>query len=248
MIKHAVVTGAFQGLGRRIADALEAHGEYIVHRWDVRSISVGLHYYVDLENEASVRATARRVKDMTDNGTLHALVNCAGVNNLSSIEELSADSFDRHMNVNARAILLTVQALLPMMKQKASYEPGGTVCNIISNASHQPMRMSLAYNASKAAAAMITRQMARELFDTHGLTVFGVSPNRLHGTPMSVDVDKQVAQVRGWTSEEVDVHKFESLPIHEETDPAAVAEFVAWLLTTKERHRYLHGSILDYGS
>jgi NAD(P)-dependent dehydrogenase (short-subunit alcohol dehydrogenase family) len=145
------------------------------------------------------------------------------------------------MAVNARAMLYTVQALLPALSA------GGTVCNIISNASHMPMRHSLAYNASKAAADMLTRQMARELWGTHRVTVFGVSPNRLHGTPMSVSVDRQVAISRAWSAAEVRRRQLEALPIGEETDPATVAEFVAWLLSTKERHRYLHGAILDYG-
>jgi NAD(P)-dependent dehydrogenase (short-subunit alcohol dehydrogenase family) len=121
------------------------------------------------------------------------------------------------------------------------------VCNIISNASHMPMRFSLAYNASKAAAAMLTRQMARELWGTHGVTVFGVSPNRLHGTPMSVAIDQQVGVARGWPLDKVRKKQLEALPIGEETDPAAVAEFIGFLLSTKERHRYLHGAILDYG-
>lgn len=230
-MKHAVVTGAYQGLGARIANELEAVG-YKVHRWDLR-----FEQSVDLCSEGSVAAAVHRLPV----SHIHALVNCAGVNTLASVDELTSQSWDHHMAVNARGMLYTVQQLIPHLSA------GGSVCNIISNASHMPMRMSLAYNASKAAAAMLTRQMARELWGTHRITVFGVSPNRLHGTPMSVEVDKQVAVVRGWTMEQVRANQLAALPIGEETDPAAVAEFIGWLLSTKERHRYLHGAILDYG-
>jgi hypothetical protein len=33
----------------------------------------------------------------------------------------------------------------------------------------------------------------------------------------------------------------------EETDPAKLAEFIAFLLSSKERHKYLGGCILPYG-
>jgi NAD(P)-dependent dehydrogenase (short-subunit alcohol dehydrogenase family) len=144
-----------------------------------------------------------------------------------------------HIAVNSASILNTVQALWPKLRG------GGTVCNVISNASHMPMRMSLAYNASKAAAAMMTRQIARELGPA--VTVFGVSPNRLQGTPMSMEVDKQVSALRGWTWEETRQKQLEALPIGEETDPATLAEFIGFLLSNKRRHRYLHGAILEYG-
>ena len=226
-MKTAVVTGANGGLGRLIADQLEA-ADFSVQRWDINT-------GVDVTDELCLANIAIKPP------IVDVLVNCAGFNKLAAVPDLSAKSFDLHMNVNARAILLCTQALLPALAG------GGTVCNVISNASHMPMRMSLAYNASKAAAAMITRQMARELWDTHHITVFGVSPNRLAGTPMSNSVDEQVAKVRGWTLARVHHEQVARLPIGEETDTTALAEFIGFLLSTKQRNKYLHGAILDYG-
>ena len=45
-----------------------------------------------------------------------------------------------------------------------------------------PMTCSLAYNASKGAAHIMTLQLARELTKKHGITVFGIAPNKLKGT------------------------------------------------------------------
>ena len=94
----------------------------------------------------------------------------------------------------------------------------------------------------------MTRQMARELWGTHKITVFGVSPNRLKGTPMSENFDHYCAVVRGWSAEEVAKRQLEVMPIGEETDPLVVAEYIGFLLSTKERHKYFHGAIMDYGS
>ena len=234
MTKHAVVTGASQGLGGLIAYKLRADG-FTVCNWDVKC-----DYAVDVTDRRSVDRAADFLNEITDK--LDVLVNCAGINQIMPVPDLDGRCWDQHMNVNARGMLFTVQALLPFLQN------GGTVCNIISNASHLPMRYSLAYNASKAAAAMLTKQLARELCGAHKVTVFGVSPNRLKGTPMSDNFDAACARVRGWTAEETEKRQLEAMPIGEETDPLVVAEFIAFLLSTKERHKYLHGSILDYGS
>jgi len=233
-LKHAVVTGAYQGLGKLIAARLALNG-YTVHRWDLKGDA-----HVDVTSKSSVALAAERLQAVTPH--VDVLVNCAGYNQIKPIPELDAYTWDHHMNVNARGMLFTVQALLENLSA------GGTVCNIISNASHLPMRYSIAYNASKAAAAHMTRQMARELFGTHKVTVFGVSPNRLRDTPMSANFDKACAEVRGWTAEETARRQLEVMPIGEETDPLAVAEFIGFLLSTKERHRYLHGAIMEYGT
>jgi NAD(P)-dependent dehydrogenase (short-subunit alcohol dehydrogenase family) len=124
----------------------------------------------------------------------------------------------------------------------------GTILNIVSNASHMPMTTSLAYNASKGAAHIMTLQMARELSKAHGITVFGISPNKLRGTEMSKDIEDQVVALRGWTPEYAKQYQLASLLAGEETDPDALAEFVAFLLSSKQRHKYLTGCILPYGA
>jgi NAD(P)-dependent dehydrogenase (short-subunit alcohol dehydrogenase family) len=110
------------------------------------------------------------------------------------------------------------------------------------------MRGSLAYNASKGAAHIMTLQMARELYQRHGITVFGISPNKLSGTPMSDSIDRQVCEQRGWAMEKAREYQLAGLATGEETDPEVLAEFIAFLVSTKKRHQYLHGCILPYGA
>ena len=52
---------------------------------------------------------------------------------------------------------------------------------------------------------------------------------------------------RGWTREEAQRYQLAGLLAGEETDPVAVAEFIAYLLGSKERHKYLTGCDLQYG-
>ena len=151
--------------------------------------------------------------------------------------------WDKVMDTNAKGIYLMTKMLLPtLIKNK------GTVLNIVSNASHMPMTCSLAYNASKGAAHIMTLQLARELTKKHGITVFGIAPNKLSGTGMSDSIDEQVVKTRGWTKEYAQEYQLNGLLAGEETPPERLAEFVAFLLQSKEHHKYLTGCILPYGA
>jgi meso-butanediol dehydrogenase/(S,S)-butanediol dehydrogenase/diacetyl reductase len=224
-MKNIIITGASSGLGAAIARSL---GHNVIN-W---SYECG----VDVQDSKSIEAAFNALSC----GPIDILVNCAGVNHIDYIPDMKEEDWNLVMDTNAKGIFLVSQALLPVLK-------GGTILNIVSNASNIPMTGSIAYNASKGAAEIMTRQMARELKKTHDITIFGISPNKLSGTGMSEYIDKRVCEVRGWTKEEARAYQLAALPAGEETDPATLAEFIAFLLSTKERHKYLNGCIIPYG-
>lgn len=229
----AIVTGGSSGLGKKIIEALCASLSFShVVDW---SQETG----VDVRDFHSLHRAASKARAQFDN-KIDVLVNCAGVNHIEFIPQLAEGDWDRIMDTNAKGIFLATQSLLPALI-------GGTILNIISNASHMPMTSSLAYNASKGAAAIMTKQMSRELIKTHDITVFGISPNRLSGTGMSSYIDRKVCELRGWTPEEARAYQLASLPAGEETNPEVLAEFISFLLSEKARHKYLAGCDIPYG-
>lgn len=233
-----LITGCNSGLGRKIANAImDLNFVYVlgVDKDDV-SMACDQYFKCNLENPKDISAIAKEIL------SLDVLINCAGVNEIAWLEDLTTTQFDKLMNVNARAIYLMAQAFLPALIRSK-----GTILNIISNASHMPMTASLAYNASKGAAHIMTLQLARELTRKYGITVFGISPNKLAGTGMSKYIESRVPEVRGWTKEEADEYQQSSL-LCGETDPAVLAEFIAYLLQSKRNHRYLSGCVLGYGA
>lgn len=174
---------------------------------------------------------------------LDVLINCAGVNITNWLPNVTDFDWDETMDINAKGIFKMSQWALPQL-----IESKGTIVNIVSNASHMPMTTSLAYNASKGAAHIMTLQLARELTKKHDITVFGVSPNKLRGTNMSKDIEAQVVKHRGWTPEFAAEYQRNALLTGMETEPSAVAEFIAFLLSSKERHIFLSGCIFPYGA
>lgn len=229
-----LITGASSGLGKCIAERWEALTGEMPIDWSLTG-QVGT---VDVREQHSVHGAAFYVAQAK--GKLDILVNCAGVNCIDYLPDLEEEDWDRVMDTNAKGIYLVTRALLPLLR-------GGTVLNIVSNASHMPMTSSLAYNASKGAAEIMTRQMSRELIKTHGITVFGISPNKLKNTAMSSYIDDRVCQLRGWTPDQARNYQLANLPAGEETDPETLAEFICFLLSSKERHRYLAGTVIPYG-
>lgn len=221
--KVAVVTGSESGLGAAIAVALELKG-YIVRRYDLR-----------------MGDDVRNPHPESLPGKVDVLVNCAGVNRIGWLPTVTERDWDDVMDTNAKGIFLMTQALLPALQAAK-----GTVLNIVSNAAHMPMRCSAAYNASKGAALILTKQLAREL--SPDITVFSVSPNKVAGTGMSRDIDLQVMKTRGWTAEQARKYQLSSLLTGEETPVECIAEFVGFLLQDKAHHKYLTGCDIPYGA
>lgn len=237
---NVVITGASSGLGRCIKNAFYHTADRVkIFDW---SKDTG----VDVTDSSSVVDAKRALAKELDGEPLDVLINCAGVNHIEFIPKLDEADWDRVMDTNAKGIYLVSKALLPLLSS-----PGrthcGTILNIVSNASHVPMTSSLAYNASKGAAKIMTAQMSRELIKTHGITVFSISPNKLKNTGMSLYIDAKVCELRGWTTEEAEKYQRASLPAGVETDPNTLAEFIVFLLSSKERHRYLAGCDIPYG-
>lgn len=236
-----VVTGCSSGLGYAICQSLTMAG-HSVFGLDIRPdpgsrlIRDGRH--CDVSNRDDVEAAADQV---VLRGDVLGIINCAGINHIEWLQKMDVEDWDKVLDVNAKSIFLMSRAFLAPLQ-----ESRGFILNIVSNAAHVPMRCSLAYNASKAAAHMMTLQLAREL--SPGVTVFGIAPNKLKGTGMSKYIEERVPELRGWTEEQARAYQQQALMCGAETPPERVAEFITFLLSDRERHRYLTGTVLPYGA
>jgi NAD(P)-dependent dehydrogenase (short-subunit alcohol dehydrogenase family) len=174
----AVVTGAAQGIGRRVAEALAAQG-YTLVLADLREPAETLAAVLgstkavmavgDVSAEADVAALAELVQERF--GRVDALVNNAGVSLLTPAEETSAEQWRRVLEVNLTGPFLLSRALGRLMLDAGS----GSIVNIASIAGLHGIADRAAYNASKHGLIGLTRTLAAE-WGGRGVRVNAVCP------------------------------------------------------------------------
>jgi 3alpha(or 20beta)-hydroxysteroid dehydrogenase len=146
-----VVTGAASGIGAAVAAHLAA-GEARVYGVDVAA-GAGVRP-LDVTDERAWTALADDLRAL--HGTVHGLVNCAGITWRARVGDLARADFLRVLDVNVVGPTLGIQALTPLMRG------GGSVVNVGSLAGltgHYPA----AYTASKWALRGLTHAAATEL-------------------------------------------------------------------------------------
>lgn len=174
--RTALVTGAAQGLGQEFAVALAGRG-YRVAGLDLvpqpETAGKILDYVeltADVTDETQVRRGLERVIDRF--GTLHVVVNNAGVYPAKPFEETSVEEWRRVMRVNLEAPFLVTRAALPYLKAAG----WGRVVNIASAAVLTAPPTMVPYVASKMGLIGFTRALAAALAP-YGITVNAIAPS-----------------------------------------------------------------------
>ena len=165
----ALVTGAGVRVGNALARDLARRGwtvaaHYRTHR--PRGFAAALQADLALPDGPATLAAAFRARF----SRLDLLVNGAAAFDALSVEETDAAAFDAQMDLNARAPLLLVKALLPLLRRAR-----GSVVNIADvGGGLVPWRGYAAYAASKAALVRLTECLALDL--APGVRVNAVAP------------------------------------------------------------------------
>ncbi|WP_282701437.1 SDR family NAD(P)-dependent oxidoreductase [Streptomyces sp. CC219B] len=178
--RTALVTGAAQGLGQEFAVALAARGYRVA----------GLDLAPQPETAAKILDYVELVGDVTDEtqigeglerlidrfGTLHVVVNNAGIYPAKPFEETTADDWRRIMRVNLEAPFLVTRAALPYLKAAG----WGRIVNIASAAVFSAPPTMVPYIASKAGLIGFTRALAGALAP-YGITANAIAPGTVDG-------------------------------------------------------------------
>ena len=178
----AIVTGAAQGIGRRVAETLAERGYALVlsdlreptetlESVRARSATQGAPVVVvgDVSSEVYAGQLTQRALDVF--GRVDVLVNNAGVSLLSPAEQTTAAQWRRVLEVNLTGPFLLCQALGSAMLARGA----GSIVNISSIAGLQGVSDRAAYNASKHGLIGLTRTLAAE-WGGRGVRVNAVCP------------------------------------------------------------------------
>ncbi|MEU6372973.1 SDR family oxidoreductase [Streptomyces sp. NPDC046909] len=173
--RTALVTGAAQGLGQEFAIALAGRGyrvaglDLVAQPRTAGKILDYLELVADVTDEEAVRAELERVIDQF--GTLHVVVNNAGVYPSKPFEETTAEDWRRVIRVNLEAPFLVTQAALPYLKAAG----WGRIVNIASAAVFTAPSTMVPYVASKMGLIGFTRALATALAP-YDITVNAIAP------------------------------------------------------------------------
>jgi gluconate 5-dehydrogenase len=180
--KTALVTGSTDGLGKAIAMGLGQAGATIVINGrssqekldsvvlEFKSLGIDAYGYLcDVMDEHQVATMIGWIEKKV--GKLEILVNNAGINLRSPLEEMAVSDFKRNVDVNLIGpFLVSKYAVKSMIKHRS-----GKIINICSMMSELGRNTVGAYAASKGGLKMLTQNMATE-WAKHNIQVNGIGP------------------------------------------------------------------------
>src|SRR6266576_6147677 len=167
--KVAIVTGASKGIGAGIAKGMAEAGAAVVVNYAsskegadrvVSEITGKGGKAIAIQGDVSKVADVKRLFAEAKRafGAPDVLVNNAGIFAFDPLEAVTEDEFHREFNTNVLGPILTIQEAL-----KHFGPEGGSVINISSIVSENPVPNSLVYSATKSAVDSITRVLSKEL-------------------------------------------------------------------------------------
>jgi hypothetical protein len=178
----AIVTGADSGIGRAVAIAFAKEGADVVLSYlpeeesDALAASVVIHdagqKALRLPGDIGSPDYAKSLVSaaMKEFGHLDIVVNNAGFQMThDNIDEIPLDEFEHTFRTNVFGTFFLTQAALPKM------EPGGSIINTTSIQAFEPGEQLVAYAATKAAIANMTKSLAK-VASKQGIRVNAVAP------------------------------------------------------------------------
>lgn len=234
--RHAVVTGAAQGIGFSIARRLVASGAS-VSLWDrdeealsSASQQPGLEGFVstravDVADAASVEAAT--AASLQEHGAIDILVCNAGIAGPNHTTwEYPIDDWKRVIDVNLLGVFLCCRAVVPQMLRQGY----GRIVNVASIAGKEGNPNASAYSASKAAVIALTKSLGKETADRN-IAVNCITPaaarTRIFEQMTQQHIDFMLSKIPRGRFLEVD----------------EVSAMVAWLVS--EENSFTTGAVFD---
>jgi NAD(P)-dependent dehydrogenase (short-subunit alcohol dehydrogenase family) len=228
-----LLTGASRGIGHATVKLFQERGWRVLTvsrqafsplcRWPNARES---HIQADLGDLSGLPAMVADVRSRLDGGRLHALVNNAGISPKGpegqrlGVIDSDAALWTQVLNVNLVSTALLARALLPELERAS-----GSIVNVTSIAGSRVHPFAgVAYAASKAALAALTREMAHE-FGGRGVRANAIAPGEIDTAILSAGTDALVSA---------------EVPMRRLGTPAEVASTIYFLCT--EASSYVNGA------
>ena len=244
--KNIIVTGSTQGVGAETAKLFAARGANsitICGRQEEKGNKVKkeiedlgskcIYVKADLANVEDCRNIVKRADK--EFGTIHTLINAAGYTQRGTILSATLENYENNFNVNARAPFILMQETIKIMiRDKVK----GTIASVLSIAMYSGMPFIVAYSGSKAALAIMTRNIANSV-SGHQIRVNALNIGWTD-TPAEHEIQTNVHNKDNDWLENTE----KNVPFKRLTKPIDVAKGLAFMCS--EESGLMTGSIIDF--
>jgi glucose 1-dehydrogenase len=245
--KTVVVTGANSGIGEAVAKAAGAQGANVVVDYVSRpeaaenvvsEIERSGGEAIDVRADVSATTQLRALlgETLESYGRLDVWINNAGIEQASSILEVTEDDFDRVIGVNLKSAVFGTQIAAEQFIRQGS---GGVIVNVSSVHEDWPMPGNLAYCVSKGGMRMLARTAGVELAG-HNIRVINACPGAV-ATPINEDTMRDPAKLRRLR---------DAIPLGRLAEPEEIANIVVFLASDQNSYMtatsvYTDGGIMQ---
>jgi gluconate 5-dehydrogenase len=187
--KRALITGSSQGIGWGLAEGLAGAGAEIIlngrDRTKLENAVASLHekgfkvhgFDFDVTSEESVAAATSKIE--SDVGPIDILINNAGMQFRTQLEDFPPEKFRELMRVNVESAFLVAQAVARHMIKRGR----GKIINVCSVQSELGRPGIAPYTATKGAVKMLTKGMCAD-WAKYGIQVNAIGPGYFR-TPLN---------------------------------------------------------------
>jgi len=235
--RKALITGGDSGIGRAVAIAFAREGaDVLISYLDEHEDAKETAHYVqdagrkaviipgDISDEAHCRLLVERA--INEFGGLDILINNAAYQMArQSIQDVSADEWDRTFKTNIYSMFYLCKAAEPYLK------PGSTVVNTTSVNAYKAPPILVAYSATKGAIQNFTASMA-QLWAEKGIRVNCVAPGPVWTPLIPATMPQEEVENFG-----------KNVPLQRAAQPAELAP--AYVLLASNDSSYLTGSTIQ---
>ena len=234
--KVALITGAYQGLGKGIAKRLGAQGcKLILVDIDERVKDTEKEFNnanidaISVIGDVSEESTANSAleKGVSKYNKIDILVNNAGIGGINKpLWDLPVDELDRVYAINLRGVFIFCKSVIPLML-KNKY---GRIVNIASIAGKEGNPNAVPYSATKSAVIGLTKSLGKELAKTE------IRVNCVTTAVVKTSILDE------FTEEHIN-YMLEKIPIGRTGKIEEVANMVAWIAS--EECSFSTGAVFD---
>jgi len=211
---YALITGASKGIGRAISDLLIEQGQSVIGiARNPDPTFKGKLFLADLSDTTS---RSQVFKEIAQSFPIDRLVNNIGFNQLQGLADITAQNYQKIIDLNLTLALELTQAVLPSMLALGQ----GRVVNIASR-SMLGRKNSSVYAAAKAGLVGFTKSWAIELAPS-SITVNCVAPG-----PIETEMFNRNNPIGSPGRKSM----MDSIPMHRLGDPREVAAAVLYFLS-----------------